>query len=55
MRSVGARIRAEIERAVAMILDQHVQGATAGQSREDIARPRATAGAIPLHPLDQRS
>lgn len=46
MRSVEARIRAEIESAVAMILDQHVQGMTEKQSREYIARLRTTTGAL---------
>ena len=40
MRSVEARIRSEIERAVTMISDRHVQGTTEKQSREYIARLR---------------
>ena len=46
MRSVEARIRSEIERAVTMISDRHVQGTTEKQSREYIARLRTTAGAL---------
>ena len=46
MRSVEARIRSEIERAVTMVLDRHVQGTTEKQSREYIARLRTTAGAL---------
>ena len=46
MRSDEARIRLEVERAVVMILDRHVQGTTEKQSREYIAQLRATAGAL---------
>ena len=46
MRSVEGRIRSEIERAVTMILDRHVQGTTEKQSRKYIARLRTTAGAL---------
>ena len=46
MRSVEARIRAETERSVAMILDRHVQDTTAARSRDYTARLRTTAGAL---------
>jgi hypothetical protein len=43
MRSLKARIRSEIERAVEKVLDRHVQGAAGAQSREYIARVRTSA------------
>lgn len=43
MRSVEARIRLEIERAVEAVLDRNVQGTTHTQCRDYIARLRTAA------------
>lgn len=46
MRSIEARIRSDIERAVEQVLDRHVQGTTFAQSREYIAQLRTTSAAL---------